>query len=199
MKILPDTTKISSSQREMFLKIFSLQCYFFFSPGAPSSGEGHEIQHMKSKGKCWHNGHPKQRNISSRWLWHICLGFCALWPLWSEGTWALPVGRLTWNQTHASKAVFIHFKDVAALLSGHGSTASALPSFPSPGWALGSFNVWELPFNLRFSLEKSKLFAAWLEPARSNSPVNILSFVLPLSRSLFHLSCSVPLKVTETT
>lgn len=186
MKILPDTTKISSTQREIVFKFFSLQC-FYFPSGAPFLGWGgvgisfdvlHAVQHTRPNGS-WHIGASKQRNSSPKWLWHISLGFCTPWPLQSEGTWALPVGRLTSNKSHPSKAIFTYFKYVAAFLSGRGSTASPLPSFPSPGWALGSFNGWGLPFNLRISPEKSKLFAAWVEPASSYSPGNILSFVLP--------------------
>lgn len=164
--------------------------FFFFPPGAPFLGRGGVVIFLRCcmLSNTWK---PKWGGpVVSQGRETALLGGygTSVWDFVSGGTFSLEACELSQlvdeHQTSPVqvKPFLLIWKTwllSSAASSRQGSIASPSPSSPSLGWALGSSNVWDLPFDLRFSLEKSKLFAAWLQPGRSYSPINIFSFVLP--------------------
>lgn len=186
MKILPDTTQRPLAQRKMFYKVvFSLQYFFFFSffPGRGGVSTSSRQCMLANRWKPQWGGLPRQRDRLLGWLWHVCLGCHAWWPLSSGGRQAWPAGGSEHQSSPIQEKPFLLISKMWPLSSATGSrlgsVASPSPSSSSLGWALEFSSVWELPFDLRFSLEKGKLFPARPEPSRSYSPINIFSFVSP--------------------
>lgn len=194
MKILPDTTQSSLAQRKIFCKLL-LTCntlsFFFFFSGAPFLVQGGDVSIFLRCGMQSNTWKPKWSGpvVPQGRGTAVPGGYgTSVWDFMPGSAFDLEVREpsqlVDQHQTSPIQVKpFLFISKMwplsSATISGHSSIASLCPSSPSLGWALGSSKVWGLPFDLGFSLEKSKLFAAQLEPARSYSPVNIFSFVLP--------------------